>query len=473
MNVLLLREKIKLPSVLEQITADQLLTYLGECIMDCMPAEIRNDENAILNLEQNIHDAIEILPKLNTGLDVNIRFTGITDFEYTPECIVFDLLRIPLYHGWLSDPGLNELRNAIGSQSYNQLVDNIITNKTSTDPEMMAKVLIAEEFLERTASQLTEHGLNELKCQIKDNEIGILFRNNHFLTLFKREGEIYTLVTDHGYLTEDNIIWEILDSIEGAGRFFDSNFQLSEVTNKQVSEFKAIDQRQQQLENDFLMALSLREEEKLNAPREETELLGETSSALKPDDDFELAKRLQEEENRIYEEMTRESQTNTERQLVPVVDAPTEFSEPQTQETAISSHHRPPPTDVDRRWSQVVADGGQPKTTTHETQRSVVTERLNVDQTADEINQTPTATQTAISNWDPEPNIPEHQDQQPFDSNQAPSSSQMSHRDTRPAQVSARPDQPQSHQPQYRPSSGTNRRSKNERNSKDVNCVIN
>lgn len=45
-----------------------------------------------------------VLPKLSTGLDVNVRFTGVSDFEYTPECIVFDLLNIPLYHGWLVDP---------------------------------------------------------------------------------------------------------------------------------------------------------------------------------------------------------------------------------------------------------------------------------------------------------------------------------------------------------------------------------
>ena len=53
---------------------------------------------------QNMSDAMAVLPKLSTGLDVNVRFTGVTDFEYTPECIVFDLLNIPLYHGWLVDP---------------------------------------------------------------------------------------------------------------------------------------------------------------------------------------------------------------------------------------------------------------------------------------------------------------------------------------------------------------------------------
>lgn len=209
-NVLLLREKLKLPTMLEQITATQLLAYLAECIMDSVPADIQNDENAILNLEQNIHDAIEILPKLKTGLDVNIRFTGITDFEYTPECIIFDLLRIPLFHGWLIDPDLFELKQAIGSQSYNQLVDNIITNKTSTEPEAIAKVLLAEEFLEQTASQLTLHGLNELKSKIKDNEIGILFRNNHFLTLFKREVSQCLNQFDGSFFEKKIVIYTIL-----------------------------------------------------------------------------------------------------------------------------------------------------------------------------------------------------------------------------------------------------------------------
>lgn len=261
-NVLLLKEKIKLPDMLEQITANQLLTYLGECIMDSVPDDIKKDEVALHNLEQNIHDAMEILPKLKTGLDVNIRFTGITDFEYTPECIIFDLLRIPLYHGWLIDPSLEELKNAIGGQSYNQLVDTIISNESSETPEALARKYLAEEFLEKTASQLTLYGLNELKSKIKDNEIGILFRNNHFLTLFKRDSELYTLVTDHGYLTEENVIWETLDNIEGAGKYFNSNFLPSDdVSSKQESLMEEHYKRVKQMENDFLMALSLKEED--------------------------------------------------------------------------------------------------------------------------------------------------------------------------------------------------------------------
>ncbi len=35
-------------------------------------------ESRHLEYEQNVQDAIAILPKLQTGLDVNVRFTGVS-----------------------------------------------------------------------------------------------------------------------------------------------------------------------------------------------------------------------------------------------------------------------------------------------------------------------------------------------------------------------------------------------------------
>ena len=91
-------------------------------------------------------------------LSLIVRFTGVKDFEYTPECIIFDLLSIGLYHGWLVDPQLEDLTLAINSKSYNQVVESIITGRTSDDPIEVSKSLLAEQFLEESASQLTYHG---------------------------------------------------------------------------------------------------------------------------------------------------------------------------------------------------------------------------------------------------------------------------------------------------------------------------
>lgn len=53
----------------------------------------------------------------------------VTEFEFTPECVVFDLLNIKLMHGWLVDPQNVEAVSAINSLSYNQLVEKIIASK--------------------------------------------------------------------------------------------------------------------------------------------------------------------------------------------------------------------------------------------------------------------------------------------------------------------------------------------------------
>jgi hypothetical protein len=41
---------------------------------------------------------------LTAGIDVNVKFHNAHAFEPTPEVAVFDLLGIPLVHGWLVDP---------------------------------------------------------------------------------------------------------------------------------------------------------------------------------------------------------------------------------------------------------------------------------------------------------------------------------------------------------------------------------
>lgn len=66
-------------------------------------------------------------------------FYRVKDFEYTPECIIFDLLNIPLYHGWLVDPQCHETVIALGSLGYNQVVEKIILNKCSSKIDLVTE----------------------------------------------------------------------------------------------------------------------------------------------------------------------------------------------------------------------------------------------------------------------------------------------------------------------------------------------
>uniref|UniRef100_A0A8D1AXV1 Ubiquitin carboxyl-terminal hydrolase n=1 Tax=Sus scrofa TaxID=9823 RepID=A0A8D1AXV1_PIG len=202
LNVLLLAWKVKLPPMMEIITAEQLMEYLGDYMLDTKPKEISEIQR--LNYEQNMSDAMAVLHKLQTGLDVNVKFTGVRVFEYTPECIVFDLLDIPLYHGWLVDP----------------------------------------------------------------------------------QGLLYLLVTDQGFLTEEKVVWESLHNVDGDGNFCDSEFHLRPPSDPET----VYRGQQDQIDQDYLMALSLQQEQQ----RQEInwEQIPEGIS------DLELAKKLQEEEDR-------------------------------------------------------------------------------------------------------------------------------------------------------------------------------
>ncbi|CAI5503104.1 unnamed protein product [Closterium sp. Naga37s-1] len=85
----------------------------------------------ITNRQQNVADCMALLPRLATGIDVNVRFTGIHAFEFTPETAIFDLLDISLVHGWLVDSQDSATATAVGSLSYNSIVERLVARQAS------------------------------------------------------------------------------------------------------------------------------------------------------------------------------------------------------------------------------------------------------------------------------------------------------------------------------------------------------
>lgn len=318
MNVLLLRGKSKLNPGTDVVSSEQLMELLGDLVLSGSAKDDASEEER-LNYEQNVHDGIAIFHKLQTGLDVNVKFSGVKDFEYTPECIVFDLLGIDLYHGWLIDPQQDELVRATAGLGYNQLVEKIIKQKSSTDEASVSEALVAEQFLERSASQLTYYGLVELGSRLRDGELCVLFRNNHFSTLCKQKGHLYQLVTDQGFLNESDVVWQSLENVEGDCRFVDADFcpmrrvvddartvagtaprPLSAGCQEGAQEHLQEPVPANQLDNDYLLALSLQEESKGSSASEATGSAATTATGMQGTaalSDLELAKQLQEEED--------------------------------------------------------------------------------------------------------------------------------------------------------------------------------
>lgn len=326
-NVLLLQRRINIPILQEIVTSGQLMEYIGDCILEEAPKRL--SEGARLNYEQNMHDAIAIMNKLQTGLDVNVKFTGVSDFEFTPECIVFDLLSIGLYHGWLVDPQNAEMLSAVGGLSYNQLVEKIIASKQDgAESQLVSEGLTGEAFLEETASQLTYHGLCELNSRLQDDQLGVFFRNNHFSTFHKHKDELFLLVTDQGFLTEERVIWESLANVEGDSYFVDADFRtLPVVQSPPQPTHVPLDPQLSQEDQDYLVALSLQEEQNEAAREPQTQLYPgaafetpptqapsqKTAQTAQEWSDLQLAKQLQEEE-RIQQQQQQQIQQQRQTQ---------------------------------------------------------------------------------------------------------------------------------------------------------------
>ena len=71
----------------------------------------------------------------------NFFIGSVESFEFTSESGVFDLFQVPLYHGWLVDPQDLPTYEIVSKLSYNQLVEMIINNRSSTEPGNLQKGL--------------------------------------------------------------------------------------------------------------------------------------------------------------------------------------------------------------------------------------------------------------------------------------------------------------------------------------------
>ncbi|CAD6335419.1 unnamed protein product [Miscanthus lutarioriparius] len=134
-NVLLLKNVISLNPDEGEVSQQKLLSLVAERLIDPNIAVQDKDEEYVRNREQNVADAIDLLPRLATGIDVNVMFRKIDDFEFTRERAIFDLLDIPLYHGWIVDPQDTETATAIGSKSYNALASGLAEFKSGKPTE--------------------------------------------------------------------------------------------------------------------------------------------------------------------------------------------------------------------------------------------------------------------------------------------------------------------------------------------------
>ncbi|CAF0994833.1 unnamed protein product [Didymodactylos carnosus] len=240
MNVLLLKRHIHINHQQTSfISAKTVLEYLANYLFEQQQQQKRSEDDYDANYAQNVNDALNVLRHMDTGLNVNVRFNGIQKFEFTRECAIFDLLNIELMHGWLIDPVKErELYDLIGDKGYNEVIERY-------------RCPLTERFRRENPTQLTDYGLKRLEETLKDNQLVVLFHNNHFSTLYKFNHRLFLLVTDQGFIDQTNVVWETLDNTRGNSLMCDGQFR----------NYRERVQLQRNEEQDEQLALALQQQE--------------------------------------------------------------------------------------------------------------------------------------------------------------------------------------------------------------------
>jgi hypothetical protein len=283
----------------------------------------------------DVSDLYKFLLALHTGLNVNPMFVQDDDattgnaaltarplgtvggFENTPDMKLYRTFNIPLVHGWLPEAdteaqaAFERVAKSYETSQYVQFQEEELDAKlqsgeplTTDEQQMFTDIHAIKEFLGQWPTQLTEHGLKNLRDSIQPGQVAILFRNDHFSTLFKdpRTNGLVTLVTDQGYSSHDEIVWESLVDVNGQGsELFSGDFR--PVGNGSVPSHQQDQHIQSMLDVDngqgWTTVPSRRGNQQLPASVQEPAPGAETatlSRAEQEDHDLALALQLQEEE---------------------------------------------------------------------------------------------------------------------------------------------------------------------------------
>ena len=141
--------------------------------------------------------------------------------------------------------------------------NNGLYEKSKTDD--LKEAIVIKEFLESHPSQLTVYGITSMMERLAEGQLAVFFRNNHFNVLLKKGTSLYILVTDQGYQSEPDIIWEKLINIDGDTEFVDWKFAKFKPHQEpeDVPDIDTIDMNT--VINDYDLALQLQKEEEMRS----------------------------------------------------------------------------------------------------------------------------------------------------------------------------------------------------------------
>lgn len=228
-NGLLLRGTLELDRDQVLVSADALISLLVKLCEDLNKSSMKRDANA----HTGVSEVVGRLPILLGGLLLNCGFSSCTDFEFTVDLGLFDFLGLRLYHTWVA-PEIHEVTPTYNALSEHLAVCSELRSDldrhggvpTPVQDERLAQGFWLEQWLQDHRSQSTRQGLVDLQAAVKNQEICVLFRNNHFNTVYKANDEVIcALLTDSWFEEELTAVWESVELDGCSGHILGSDFR--------------------------------------------------------------------------------------------------------------------------------------------------------------------------------------------------------------------------------------------------------
>lgn len=324
-QVLRLREQVSLSLLLDAVF-DELMSPRRTSSEDSLP-----DVSELYSFLQSLHTGMNVNPRFIPAPEVVAAYehTSLTEldaserrkyipgtFENTAEMGLYATFSIPLIHGWLpphDDPvryamerhaaSYEDVQNLLFREE--ELEDKLASSEeglTEAEQDLYQDIITIKIFLNESATQLTPWGIEVIQKAIRPGTFAILFRNDHFSTLYchPHTRQLLTLVTDAGYRSHDEVVWESLRDVNGElNQFLSGDFRPVSGDAAAGSSSAAGEHSNNQNGGTWKTVTNKRGKTKEAAPQEEG---GQASSTEQEDRDLALALQLQEEEDQRHRE---------------------------------------------------------------------------------------------------------------------------------------------------------------------------
>lgn len=229
----------------KEVAIDTVYNVLSDCLLG-------DDLNGA-----TADDILNTLPLLDSGLLINPSFDDnvVTDFGLHSNTInyILQYFGIKVYHAFIMPEDVISMLYANKIKPNFDACQDYLVSSVYRPTEASQAI---EKFLKLNATEITPEGCALLTLSMKEGEIAIFFRNDHYNTCIMHDLSVYLLVTDIGYIQQKDIMWTHL-SVDDIGDFYNDQFQISEIKeNREKSEAEKIQEA-----NDLLIAKQLQQKE--------------------------------------------------------------------------------------------------------------------------------------------------------------------------------------------------------------------